>query len=80
MPMQVNLDEVEYITETSITIRGSRRRITLPKEIVNHFGLEDGDRIMWILFKDDRLILVPKRISGQSSGESMRVGENSRRE
>lgn len=78
--MQVNLDEVEYITETSITIRGSRRRITLPKEIVNHFGLEDGDRIMWILFKDDRLILVPKRISGQYSGESMRVGENSRRE
>ena len=69
--MQVNLDEVEYITETSITIRGSRRRITLPKEIVRHFGLEDGDRIMWILFKDDRLILVPKRTSEQSSGESI---------
>ncbi len=69
--MQVNLDEVEYITETSITIRGSRRRITLPKEIVHHFELEDGDRIMWILFKDDRLILVPKRTSGQSGGESI---------
>ena len=80
MPMQVNLDEVEYITETSITIRGSRRRITLPKEIVRHFGLEDGDRIMWILFKDDRLIIVPKRISDQSNGESMSASKNSRME
>ena len=80
MPMQVNLDEVEYITETSITIRGSRRRITLPKEIVRHFGLEDGDRIMWILFKDDRLIIVPKRISDQSNGESMGASENARME
>ena len=80
MPMQVNLDEVEYITETSITIRGSRRRITLPKEIVRHFGLEDGDRIMWILFKDDRLIIVPKKISDQSNGESMSASKNSRME
>jgi len=74
MPIQVNLDEVEYITETSITIRGARRRITLPKEIVDHFGLKDGDRIMWVLFKDDRLILVPKKVSGNSSDESMRGG------
>lgn len=75
MPIQINLDEVEYITETSITIRGARRRVTLPKEIVDHFGLKDGDRIMWILFKDDRLILVPKKVSGKSSGESMSARE-----
>ena len=75
MPIQVNLDEVEYITETSITIRGSRRRITLPKEIVDHFGLKDGDRVMWILFKDDRLILVPKKVSGKPSGESLSARE-----
>lgn len=74
MPIQVNLEEVEYITETSITIRHARRRITLPKEIVDHFGLEDGDRIMWILFKDDRLILVPKKVSGNSCDESIRSG------
>jgi len=58
--MQINLDEVEYITETKLTIRGTRRRTTVPKEIVIHFGLKDGDRIRWILFKDNTLIIVPK--------------------
>ena len=62
--MQINLDEVEYITETTLTIRGTRRRTTVPKEIVEHFGLKDGDRIRWILFKDNTLIIVPK-ISGK---------------
>jgi AbrB family looped-hinge helix DNA binding protein len=59
--MQINLDEVEYLTETSLTIRGTRRRTTVPKEIVEHFGFKDGDKIMWILFKDDRVIIVPKK-------------------
>lgn len=61
--MQINLDEVEYFTETSLTIRGTRRRTTVPKEIVEHFDLSGGDKIRWILFKDGRLILVPKRTS-----------------
>lgn len=61
--MQINLDEVEYLTETTITIRGTRRRTTVPKEVAEHFGLKDGDRLRWILFKDDRLILVPKTAS-----------------
>ncbi len=59
--MQINLDEVEYFTETSLTIRGTRRRTTVPKEIVEHFGFKDGDKIRWVLFKDDRVIIVPKK-------------------
>lgn len=74
MPPHLNLDEVEYITETSITIRRARRRTTVPKEVVDHFGLKDGDRLMWVLFKDDRLILVPKKVSGKTSDDSKRVG------
>ena len=74
MPIQINLDEVEYVTETSITIRRARRRTTVPKEIVDHFGLNDGDRLMWILFKDERLILVPKKVSGETSDDSKGVG------
>ena len=58
--MQINLDEVEYITETALTIRGTRRRTTVPKEIAEHFCLKNGDKIMWILFKDGKLALVPK--------------------
>jgi len=46
----------------------------VPKEIVDHFGLDDGDRLMWILFKDDRLILVPKKVSGKTSDDSKGVG------
>lgn len=59
--MQINLDEVKYITETSLTIRGTRRRTTVPKEIVDHFGFNNGDKIRWILFKDDRLVIVPTK-------------------
>ena len=58
--MQINLDEVEYITETALTIRGTRRRTTVPKDIAEHFGLKNGDKIMWILFKDGKVALVPK--------------------
>ena len=58
--MKIDLNDVEYVTETSITIRGTRRRTTVPKEIAEHFSLKDGDRFRWILFKDDKLILTPK--------------------
>ena len=58
--MQVNLDEVEHITETALTIRGARRRTTVPKEIAKRFSLKDGDKIMWILFKDGKVVIVPK--------------------
>ncbi len=58
--MQINLDDVAYITETSLTIRGTRRRTTVPKEIVEHFKLKDRHKIMWILFKDNTVAIVPK--------------------
>ncbi|MFX1251374.1 MAG: AbrB/MazE/SpoVT family DNA-binding domain-containing protein [Promethearchaeota archaeon] len=55
---QIELDEVEYITETTITIRGSRRRTTVPKVIVDTLGLKDGDKIRWILFKDNNITIL----------------------
>ncbi|MFX0170109.1 MAG: AbrB/MazE/SpoVT family DNA-binding domain-containing protein [Candidatus Hodarchaeota archaeon] len=60
--MQINLDEVEYITETTLTIRKTRRRTTVPKEIVDALGLKDGDRIRWILFLDNRVLILPKPV------------------
>ena len=65
--MMVNLDEVEYLTETSLTIRRARRRITVPKEIVDHFGLEDGDHFIWIMFKDGNVKLVPKKVTQKNA-------------
>ncbi len=55
--MEINLDDVEYAGETSVTIRKSRRRVTVPKEVAEQLELLDGDRIRWILFKDSRLYL-----------------------
>jgi bifunctional DNA-binding transcriptional regulator/antitoxin component of YhaV-PrlF toxin-antitoxin module len=61
MGANVKLEDIKYATETTITIRGSRRRTTVPKEIVDHFGLGDGDRFMWILLNDGQLILSPRK-------------------
>ncbi|MBN2602922.1 MAG: hypothetical protein JXA91_02170 [Candidatus Thermoplasmatota archaeon] len=50
--MKIDLDKVKCITETSITIRGSRRRITVPSEVVEILRLQDSDKLRWIIFKD----------------------------
>ena len=50
--MKVDLDEVKCITETAITIRSSRRRVTVPSEVVDLLNLKDGDKLRWIVFKD----------------------------
>lgn len=55
----IDIDKVEYITETTLTIRESRRRTTVPKEIVDYLNLTNGDKLRWILF-DDGNILVTK--------------------
>ena len=50
--MKVELDEIGCITDTAITIRGSRRRITVPSEVVDILDLKDGDKLRWIVFKN----------------------------
>ena len=53
----VDIDEIDYITETTLTIRESRRRTTVPKEIVDILGLKNGDKIRWILFSDGKILI-----------------------
>lgn len=72
MTIQINLDDVLNVVETSITIRGARRRITVPKEIVDHFELKDGDKFFWILFNDDRLVLFPKKANSLTNIDAKR--------
>ena len=61
--MQIDLDNVAYIGETSVTIRKSRRRITIPKEIVENLNITDGDRIRWVLFNDEsRAIICSQKV------------------
>ncbi len=55
---EINIDEVIFISETSLTIRESRRRTTVPKEIVDELGLKNGDKLRWILFEDGKILLM----------------------
>lgn len=50
--MKIDTDDVICIKETSLTIRGSRRRTTVPSELVDLLKLKDGDKIRWIVLKD----------------------------
>jgi len=50
--MKVDLEDVRCITDTALTIRGSRRRITVPFEVVEILKLKNGDKLRWIVFKD----------------------------
>jgi len=52
------MNEVEYVTETTLTIRESRRRTTVPKDIVDSLDLKNGDKIRWILFRDGRIMIT----------------------
>ncbi len=61
---QIDIDEVVYVTETSITIRESRRRTTVPKEIVDELGLRNGDKLRWILFEDGKIMLTQVKRKG----------------
>ncbi len=50
--MKVDLEDVRCITDTALTIRGSRRRITVPSGVVEILKLKNGDKLRWIVFKD----------------------------
>lgn len=65
--MKVELDEIENISETGVTIRGTRRRTTVPKVIVDKLSLKNSDRLRWCLFNDGR-ILITKVGGGEGDG------------
>lgn len=53
--MKVELNDVRCITDTALTIRGSRRRITVPSEVVEILKLKNGDKLRWIVFNDGNI-------------------------
>ena len=53
--MKIELEEVRCITDTALTIRGSRRRITVPSEVVELLNLKDGDKLRWIVFNNGNI-------------------------
>lgn len=55
--MKIDLDEIKCITETAITIKGSRRRITVPSEVVDILQLQNSDKLRWIVFNNGEIHL-----------------------
>lgn len=55
LPMKVDLNDIRCVTDTAITIRGSRRRMTVPSEVVDLLNLKDGEKLRWIVFKDGNI-------------------------
>lgn len=55
IPMKVDLNDIRCVTDTAITIRGSRRRMTVPSEVVELLNLKDGEKLRWIVFKDGNI-------------------------
>ena len=53
--MKVELEDVRCITDTALTIRGSRRRITVPTELVEILKLKNGDKLRWIVFNNGNI-------------------------
>jgi bifunctional DNA-binding transcriptional regulator/antitoxin component of YhaV-PrlF toxin-antitoxin module len=74
--MHVELDDVEFVTETSVTIRGSRRRTTVPKEITDRLGLVNADKLRWALLRDGTVFIThvcrihPHEADSHSDGRS----------
>lgn len=59
MKFQPKLEDVEVVEHSSLTIRGYRRRTTVPAKVCKLLKLKDKDQLKWILLKD-RTVLVTK--------------------
>ena len=50
--IKIELEDVRCITDTSLTIKGSRRRMTVPAEVVEILKLSNGDKLRWVVFNN----------------------------
>ena len=54
----IKLGDIKFVNDTTITIRGYRRRTTVPKQILEHLNLKDGDAIRWIIMKNGTVLVM----------------------
>ena len=54
----IKLGDIKFVNDTTITIRGYRRRTTVPKQIFEHLNLKDGDAIRWIIMKNGTVLVM----------------------
>ncbi len=54
---KMDTDEIVCMEDTHITVRGYRRRTTIPSGIFKFMDLKDGDVIRWIATKDGSVVI-----------------------
>jgi bifunctional DNA-binding transcriptional regulator/antitoxin component of YhaV-PrlF toxin-antitoxin module len=55
---QIKLKNIIFVKDTKLTIRGYRRRTTVPKEIIDRLKLKDKSNLRWIIIKDGSVVVV----------------------
>ena len=55
---KLSMKNVLYIDETAITVRGYRRRTTVPSKIFKFMRLEEGDGLRWIAMRDGTVFVT----------------------
>jgi bifunctional DNA-binding transcriptional regulator/antitoxin component of YhaV-PrlF toxin-antitoxin module len=45
-------EEIVAIEESSVTARGYRHRTTIPSRVFQFLGLEDKDKLRWVVLQD----------------------------
>ena len=64
---KLSLEDVVCIEETAITVRGYRRRTTVPSKILKFMQLEEGDSLRWIATRDGTVFV--SKIEGAETKE-----------
>ncbi len=56
--LKPRMEDVVYIEETAITVRGYRRRTTVPSKIFKFMELREGDALRWIAMRDGSVFVT----------------------
>ncbi len=55
---EVKFEDVVCVEETAITVRGYRRRTTVPSGIFKFMEIKPGDNLRWVALRDGSVVLT----------------------
>lgn len=55
---QIKLKDIIFVKDTKLTIRGYRRRTTVPREVIDKLKLKDKSTLRWIITKKGDVIVL----------------------